>query len=98
MLIPLYEGIISSAGCSSGLARHEPGPAVATGDGVCVDAHYLEEAEDWSPGYIQCTGDDCPACAAGINRSRFLLLPVVDRVEGKVKLLRVPAQKGPVNS
>ena len=95
MLIPLYEGIISSAGCSSGLARHEPGPAVATGDGVCVDAHYLEEAEDWSPGYIQCTGDDCPACAAGINRSRFLLLPVVDRVEGKVKLLRVPAQKGP---
>ena len=63
-----------------------------TGDGVRVDAHYLEEAEDWSPGYAQCTGDDCPACAAGINRSRFLLLPVVDRVEGKVKLLRVPAQ------
>ena len=66
-----------------------------TGDGVRVDAHFLEEAEDWSPGYVQCIGDDCPACAAGINRSRFLLLPVVDRVEGKVKLLRVPAQKGP---
>jgi hypothetical protein len=66
-----------------------------TGDGVRVDAHYLEEAEDWSPGYVQCTGDGCPACAAGINRNRFLLLPVVDRVEGKVKLLRVPAQKGP---
>ncbi len=65
-----------------------------TGDGVCVDAHYLEEAEDWSAGYVQCTGDGCPACAAGINRNRFLLLPVVDRVEGKVKLLRVPAQKG----
>jgi len=66
-----------------------------TGDGVRVDAHYLEEAEDWSPGYVQCIGDDCPACAAGINRSRFLLLPVVDRVEGKVKLLRIPAPKGP---
>ncbi len=66
-----------------------------TGNGVRVDAHYLEEAEDWAPGYAQCAGDGCPACAAGLNRSRFLLLPVADRVDGKVKLLRVPAQKGP---
>lgn len=66
-----------------------------TTDGVPVAAHYLEEAEDWAPGYVQCTGDGCPACRAGLQASRFLLLPVVDRVQGRIALLRISAQKGP---
>lgn len=66
-----------------------------TSDGVPVTAHYLEQAEDWEPGYVQCLGQDCPACNAGMASSRFLLLPIVDRIMGRVAILRVPAQKGP---
>lgn len=65
-----------------------------TNDGVPVTTHYLDEAEDWAAGYVHCTGKDCPACKAGLTASRFLLLPVFDRIEGKIAVLRVSTQKG----
>ena len=66
-----------------------------TTDGVAINAHYLPDADDWPTGYVRCAGDGCPACTAGITVNSFLMLPVADRVEGKVALLRVPTQKGP---
>ena len=66
-----------------------------TKEGIPVTAHYLEDAHDWSSGYVRCLGEDCPACKTGLQQNRFLLLPVLDRITGTVALLRVSAVKGP---
>ena len=66
-----------------------------TDQGCDVETHYLEADDGWSGGYIHCLGQGCPACTARIERKRFLLLPVADLTDAQVKLLRVPAEKGP---
>lgn len=66
-----------------------------TYDVVPVSAHYLEGTESWTGTYARCLGDGCPACRAGLTKTDYLLLPVVDRLEGAVKVLRVNRQKGP---
>jgi len=66
-----------------------------TEQGADVTTHYLEQTETWSGGYAHCLGHDCPGCKAQINRKRFVLLPVADLTDGVVKILRVPAEKGP---
>ena len=66
-----------------------------TDQGCEVKAHFLEADGGWSGGYVHCLSTDCPACRARIERKRFLFLPVADLTDGQVKLLRVPAEKGP---
>ena len=45
-----------------------------TDQGADVTAHYLERTETWAGGYVNCVGAGCPACAAQIDRKRFVLL------------------------
>ncbi len=66
-----------------------------TDQGCDVETHYLEADDGWAGGYVHCLGKGCPACMARIERKRFLLLPVADLTDAQVKLLRVPAEKGP---
>jgi hypothetical protein len=66
-----------------------------TDDVVPVSAHYLEGTDSWAGTYARCLGDGCPACRAGLTKTDYLLLPVVDRLEGAVKVLRITRQKGP---
>jgi hypothetical protein len=63
----------------------------------CADVavHYLKETDTWAGGYVHCLGQNCPACAARFNPIRQLLLPVADLEDGRVKVLRMPAEKGP---
>ncbi len=60
-----------------------------------VSAHYLEATETWAGTYAKCLGDDCPACKAGLTPTEYFLMPVIDRLEGRVKVLRITRQKGP---
>jgi hypothetical protein len=60
-----------------------------------VITHYLERTDTWSGGYVYCLGKDCPACAALVDRKPFALLPVADLIDGTIKILRVPTEKGP---
>ena len=57
--------------------------------------HYLEATETWEKGYYRCLGEGCPACRAGLEPKQYLLLPVVDRVDAQVKVLRMPILRGP---
>jgi hypothetical protein len=66
-----------------------------TDQGADVTAHYLERNETWAGGYVYCLGTGCPACAAHIDRKRFVLLPVADLTDARIKVLRVPSEKGP---
>ena len=66
-----------------------------TDQGADIRAHYLEQTETWSGGYVHCLGAGCPACGANIERKRYLLLPVADLTDAAVKVLRVPFEKGP---
>jgi hypothetical protein len=66
-----------------------------TDQGADVTAHYLERTETWAGGYVYCLGAGCPACAAHIDRKRFVLLPVADLTDARIKVLRVPSEKGP---
>jgi hypothetical protein len=66
-----------------------------TDQGADIRAHYLEQTENWSGGYVHCFGAGCPACGANIERKRYLLLPVADLTDAAVKVLRVPFEKGP---
>jgi hypothetical protein len=66
-----------------------------TDQGADVTAHYLERTETWAGGYIYCLGVGCPACTAQIDRKRFVLLPVADLTDARIKVLRVPSEKGP---
>jgi hypothetical protein len=66
-----------------------------TDQGADVATHYLERTETWSGGYVHCLGAGCPACAAQIDRKRFVLLPVADLTDAGIKILRVPSEKGP---
>jgi hypothetical protein len=66
-----------------------------TDQGADVTAHYLERTETWAGGYVYCLAAGCPACAAQIDRKRFVLLPVADLTDARVKILRVPSEKGP---
>src|SRR5262245_61526009 len=66
-----------------------------TDQGLDATTHYLEPTESWAGGYVYCLGRDCPACAAQIDRKRFMLLPIVDLTDARVKILMVPAEKGP---
>jgi hypothetical protein len=66
-----------------------------TDQGSDVTTHYLERTETWAGGYVNCLGRDCPACAAQINRKRFMLLPIADLTDARVKILLVPFEKGP---
>jgi hypothetical protein len=66
-----------------------------TDQGADVATHYLERTETWSGGYVYCLGAGCPACAAQIDRKRFVLLPVADLTDARIKILRVPSEKGP---
>jgi hypothetical protein len=69
--------------------------SVFSDQGCDVETHYLEATDGWAGGYVHCLGKGCPACVARIDRKRFLLLPVADLTDAQVKLLRVPAEKGP---
>jgi hypothetical protein len=66
-----------------------------TDQGTDVTAHYLERTESWGGGYVNCIGAGCPACAAQIDRKRFVLLPVADLTNARIKVFRVPSEKGP---
>jgi hypothetical protein len=66
-----------------------------TDQGANVTSHYLERTDSWAGGYVECLGEECPACTAQIERKRFLLLPAVDLTDARVKVLRVPFEKGP---
>lgn len=66
-----------------------------TEDAVPVTSHYLEATETWTGTYARCLGEGCPACKAGLNKSNHLFLPVVDRLDGLIKILKIPTQKGP---
>ena len=66
-----------------------------TEDVIPVSSHFLEATDSWDRTYARCLGDDCPACKAGLSRAEHLLLPVIDRIEGRVKVLRITRQKGP---
>lgn len=59
------------------------------------EVHYLRATETWAGGYVRCCGEGCPACRAEIDRKKNLLLPVLDRIDGRVKVLRVAVQRGP---
>jgi hypothetical protein len=63
--------------------------------GADVTAHYLERTETWAGGYVYCLGTGCPACTAQTDRKRFNLLPVADLTDARIKILRVPSEKGP---
>jgi hypothetical protein len=64
---------------------------------VKVTTHYLPPTDTWAGGYVYCLGQDCPACAAEVDRKRFMLLPVADLGDRNtiIKVLRVPVEKGP---
>ena len=64
-------------------------------NGPRITAHFLDPSSNWAGGYVECLGDDCPACEAGLQSDRFVLLPVVDRVTAKIALLRIPSVQGP---
>jgi hypothetical protein len=66
-----------------------------TDQGADVTTHYLEHTETWAGGYVDCLGAGCPACTAQIDRKRFVLLPVADLTDARIKILRVPSEKGP---
>jgi len=66
-----------------------------TDQGADVTTHYLERTDSWSGGYVYCLGAGCPACAAQIDPKRFVLLPVADLTDARIKILRVPSEKGP---
>jgi hypothetical protein len=66
-----------------------------TDQSLRVITHYLERAETWSGGLVDCLGKDCPACSALVERKPFGLLPVADLTDGRIKILQVPAEKGP---
>ena len=66
-----------------------------TDEGAGVITHYLERTETWAGGYVHCLKQDCPACAAQIDRKQFLLLPVADLTDSGIKILQVPSEKGP---
>lgn len=66
-----------------------------TEDVVPISAHYLEGTDSWAGTHAQCLGDGCPACRAGLTKTEYLLLPIVDRLDGIVKVLRITRQKGP---
>src|SRR5690349_6284334 len=68
---------------------------VFTEQGADVTAHFLDRTETWAGAYVHCLGDSCPACKAQIDRKRFLLLPVADRTDGLIKVIRLPVEKGP---
>ena len=88
----------SEGGGALSVLRLSNEPAYAslfTDNGVPATAHYLERTESWVGGYVHCLGDDCPACLAQIDRKRFLLIPAVDLTDACVKVIRVPAEKGP---
>jgi hypothetical protein len=65
-----------------------------TYESIDVTVHYLKETDTWAGSYVQCLGQNCPACSARLNPRRYLLLPVADLEDGRVKILRVPADKG----
>ena len=64
-------------------------------EGISIDAHYLSDAPDWSQGYVECVGAECPACKAGYVKEHFYLIPALDRVRHQLVLLRVPPVRGP---
>src|SRR5215469_14031807 len=66
-----------------------------TDKGLDVTTHYLDRTETWTGGYVYCLGADCPACAAQLDRKRFMLLPIADLTDARVKILLVPSEKGP---
>ena len=66
-----------------------------TDEGAGVTTHYLERTETWAGGYVHCLQQNCPACAAQIDRKQFLLLPVADLTDSGIKILQVPSEKGP---
>jgi len=66
-----------------------------TDEGPAVTTHYLEGTDTSFGGYVHCLGQDCPACAAQTYRKRFVLLPVADLTDARIKILRVPSDKGP---
>lgn len=66
-----------------------------TGDVAPLSYHYLERDGDWDGTYAQCLGAECPACKAGLTKTDGLLLPVMDRLDGRVKVMRITRQKGP---
>ena len=50
-----------------------------------VDSHYLDYPE--LKGNVQCNGEDCPLCTAGLKKSQRLLLGVYDMQEQCVSVL-----------
>lgn len=53
--------------------------------------HY-EDASEYST-YVVCPGDRCPLCHLGKAAQSYLLLPVYDLEDAKVKVLRVSTRK-----
>ena len=66
-----------------------------TDQGLDATTHYLGRTETWAGGYVYCLARECPACAAQIDRKRFMLLPIIDLTDAQVKILLVPSEKGP---
>jgi hypothetical protein len=82
----------------AGLTIPETEPALVTlftDQGVRVTSHYLPKTGQWDSGFYHCLGLGCPACAAEMSPQTFVLLPVVDRTDGEVKIVRVRTEKGP---
>lgn len=69
--------------------------AMFTDKVIEVEAHYLKAAKDWLNTYARCLGEGCPACKAGVTAKKYLLLPVVDRIDNRVKIMRISNSKGP---
>jgi len=66
-----------------------------TDEGARVTTHFLERTETRAGGYVHCLKQNCPACAAQIDRKQFVLLPVADLTDSGIKILQVPSEKGP---
>jgi len=64
-----------------------------TADATPVTLHYLD-----APGYgtyVQCPGDDCPLCQAGVRKEERLLIPVYDMLSRSVRALSVSRSSSP---
>jgi hypothetical protein len=56
-------------------------------DWVATYEHVVQLGGFWKT--IECIGNDCPLCKAGVNKSYKIYMPVLDRLDSRVKVFKV---------
>jgi hypothetical protein len=64
-------------------------------DGVRILLHYDTKFHGDKGGFVRCLGGDCPYCKIGIVAREYLMIPVYDLMDKRVKVLRVSTTMGP---